>query len=151
MIKRLITFSLFIAISGTCNAEIYSWKDENGVVIYSQTPPPDTNAEQVKLKDQSTPSSASPQTRLDRLRQRLEDSREDRELAKKEKKELHKKNQILKKNCQTARANLKKLEGLGKRLLRTPDGEYLRLTEEERQSRIKQAKQQIKENCVQRP
>ena len=50
------------------------------------------------------------------------------------------------KNCEIARSNMRKLEGLGQRLYKK-DGEYKRLSEEERQNLIKQAQEQIKANC----
>jgi hypothetical protein len=50
-------------------------------------------------------------------------------------------------NCATARRNLTKLHQGGQKAFMTPDGQVIRLTEEERQRRIDETNKQIEENC----
>ncbi|MEN8177036.1 MAG: DUF4124 domain-containing protein [Pseudomonadota bacterium] len=143
-----ILFGLLIfAVAG--HAQTYRWIDENGVVSYSQTPPPSQEAETLNLKPQSQSDSAAANKKLDSLRQKLEDQREDRQLAKEEEEKAKQEKIRRQKNCVSARSNLRKMEGLGSRLLKTSDGKYTRLTEEERQKRIQAAKEQIKTDCSQ--
>jgi hypothetical protein len=128
-------------------AETYRWVNDEGVVTYSQTPPPDQQAERIKLRGTAAPSdSQHSQTRLDQLRQRLADREEDRQLAKKQRQETKEAQQRKGQNCEAARSNLRNLQGLGNRLYKS-EGEYRRLTEEERQNLMQQARENIKANC----
>ena len=145
---HLIFFGLVIYI--TCvQAQTYRWIDANGVVSYSQTPPPSIEAESLSLPSQSQSDSKAAAKKLDALRQKLADKREDRQLAKETAEKAVRVKSTRQSNCTSARSNLRKIEGLGTRLLKTSDGEYLRLTQEEREKRIQAAKEQIKNNCSQ--
>lgn len=144
--RYAIFICLSVLISGPLHAETYKWVNEEGVVTYSQTPPPSMEAEKVKLRQSRTSSGPSSKDRLNDMRQRLEDNAEDRELNKQSQQESKEKLAIKKQNCQAARSNLQKLDGLGNRLY-MKDGEYKRLSEEERQSLMQQARENIKANC----
>lgn len=144
--KYAIITALLLSFSTLLNAETYKWVNENGVVTYSQTPPPDKQAEQVKLRDTGPSAGQSSKSRLDKLRQEMADSAEDQELEK-QKRQTEKEERTLKQeNCEAARTNLRNLEGLGKRLYRIGN-EYRRLTEEERQSLMQKERGHIKANC----
>ena len=54
---------------------------------------------------------------------------------------------IRKQNCETARKNLANLRRGGNNAYMTPEGEVVRLTDDERAKRIEDAKQGIKDNC----
>ncbi len=143
---HLIFFGLVIYIA-CVQAQTYRWIDANGVVSYSQTPPPSIEAESLSLPSQSQSDSKAATKKLDALRQKLADQREDRQLAKETAEKAEQVKSTRQSNCASARSNLRKIEGLGTRLLKTSDGEYLRLTQEEREKRIQAAKEQIKNNC----
>ena len=51
------------------------------------------------------------------------------------------------KNCISSRNNLAKLQEGGRKRYLTPDGQVIHLSEEERQQRINEAKDQIDEFC----
>mgnify|MGYP001811910537 FL=1 len=51
------------------------------------------------------------------------------------------------KNCTTSKNNLAKLQEGGKRRYKTADGQVMHFSEEERQKRINEAKDQIDEFC----
>ena len=145
MNKNLLA-SLLILIASPLSAETYKWVNEEGVVTYSQTPPPGQAAERIKLREDAPANRPSSRDQLDQLRQRLADSAEDRGLLKQQRQEEKEANEIKKKNCQAARSNLSKLVGLGNRLYKT-GGEYRRLSEEERQNLMQKEKEHIKKNC----
>jgi len=146
-VKIALLTSLLVLVSQPLVAETYKWVNEQGVVTYSQTPPPGQQAERVKLHGAAAPSGAQDsQSKLNELRQRLADGAEDRELAKQQQQEADAEIQRKKQNCESARSNLQKLEGLGSRLYQV-DGQYRRLTEEERQQFMQQERDHIKENC----
>lgn len=136
---------LFFFVTG--HTQTYRWVDENGVVSYSQTAPASIEAETLNIKPQSQTDSAEAKRKLNRLRQQLEDKREDRKLAGEAVKKSQQEESLRKNNCASARANLQGMERLGSRLLKTSDGKYLRLTEEERQKKLQAAKEQIKIHC----
>jgi hypothetical protein len=145
-VKYTLLACLFFIFPTLLNAETYKWVNEDGVVTFSQSPPPSAEAEKVKLRNTKSSSESSSQTRLKNLRQQLEDSAEDRELKKQEQQREKEQLALKKKNCKAAQSNLRKLEGLGNRLYKR-DGEYKRLNEEERQSLMQKEREHIKANC----
>jgi predicted RNA polymerase sigma factor len=54
---------------------------------------------------------------------------------------------IRRQNCETAQKNLAKLRQGGNKAYMTPEGEVIRLTDEERARRIEDAKQGFRDNC----
>ncbi len=144
--KKHLLACLLTLCAQSLFAETYKWVNEEGVVTYSQTPPPSGEAETVKLPS-TTPSSAEgAQSKLNKLRQQLADTAEDRDLKQQERDMEEKDKKVKQQNCEAARANLRKLEGLGNRLYQT-EGEYRRLSEEERQGLMQQEREHIKANC----
>jgi parvulin-like peptidyl-prolyl isomerase len=146
MIRLSVFLSLLLLIP-VGFTQTYRWVDENGVVSYSQTPPPNHQAEILNIKSQSKTDGANAQQKLDDLRQRLQEQNKQRQLAKESADKARQEQLTREKNCRSARSNLSKLEGLGTRLLKTPEGDYIRLSEEQRQQRMESARQQIKLNC----
>ena len=137
---------LLLLISTAAAAETYRWVNEDGVVTYSQTPPPDAEAEVVKTRSAPSSDAAAEKKRLQKLRQRLADSEEDRALKKAEKQRLAEESAVNDRNCEAARNNLSQLTALGNRLYKVGD-DYLRLTEEQRQQRMRDAREQIEKHC----
>lgn len=144
--KYAILTALLLSFSTMLCAETYKWVNENGVVTYSQTPPPDKQAERVKLRDTGPSSGQSSKSRLDKLRQKMADSAEDRELEKQKRQTEKEERSLKRENCDAARSNLRNLQGLGQRLYHMGN-EYRRLTEEERQSLMQKEREHIKANC----
>jgi isopropylmalate/homocitrate/citramalate synthase len=145
-VKQTFLIAFLLIFSTLVSAETYRWVNEEGVVTYSQSPPPDVKAETVEIKSNPPSSAGSSKKRLEELRQGLADRKEDRELKKAQKKEQQEIAAENKKNCATARKNLEQLTALANRLYKTGDN-YVRLTEEERQQKMKEAREQIKEYC----
>jgi hypothetical protein len=137
---------LLTLVSTTLFAETYRWVSEDGVVTYSQTPPPDAESKVIKTYSAPSSDADAAKQRLQKLRQDLADREEDRSLQKSEKQEQIKDSKIRKQNCQAARSNLNALIALGNRLYKVGN-EYLRLTEEQKQERMNEAKKQIEEYC----
>jgi hypothetical protein len=69
---------------------------------------------------------------------------EEKEAIEREREELA---EINEKNCITAKNNLAKLHQGGIKRYLTPEGEVIRLTEEERQRRISETQEQIDKYC----
>lgn len=145
MNKNLLA-CLLILVTNPLAAETYKWVNEDGVVTFSQSPPPGQTAERIKLRDTGPSKGPSSQDRLNQLRQRLADSAEDRDMKKQKKTEEEEAKKLNRQNCQAARSNLSKLDSLGNRLYQQ-GGEFRRLSEEERQRLMSQERENIKKNC----
>ena len=130
-------------------AEVYRWVDENGVTIYSQTPPPG-QVEADTITTPPPPSADSNETweNLNRQWQEMQD----REDARKDQEEQAAKDQASqearRRNCEAARHNLDGLaEGRFRMRIKEPDGGYRVLPAEERQAKIEKAQEMIRKNC----
>lgn len=126
---------------------IYKWVDDNGEVHYTQVPP--QNREYETLKQASAPADNPA-----RIRNNLKEQVDAMDKAQQEKQEKIKDaeqwSRIQKRrreNCEIANKNLANLHQGGQKAIMTPDGEVIRLTDDERQRRIDEANKQIKENC----
>ncbi len=148
-VKILLPFlatALLLFLVSTAQGKSYRWVDEDGVTHYSQRPP--VEQESVEIKPPPPPATPPDEAwkELNKKRLKLEDTREDRkgdaEQAKKDAE--HKKKRA--EACAAARKNLAVYEGPPVRI-ETPDGEYLRLTEEQREARRQKAREQVKKYC----
>jgi hypothetical protein len=143
----VLVLTLWVCQAVPVQAAMYQWVDETGVTVYSQTPPPRGDAREIRPPP---PPAESPQAIEQNLRdqlQRLNDAREDREVAAQARRQEQERQELDRRNCSAARANLASLERLGGGLLHLPDGSYVRLTEEQRQARMAGARQQIGQHC----
>jgi len=143
--NTLILISLTLIFCPPLAAKTYRWTDESGTTTYSQQPPPSGVATEIKQPPPPAMAPTAAQRKLQQQKQQLEDLRENRELAKKARKKDHAEKTRQENNCTTAKNNLKALNRPHARW--KTDGGFAHITEEERQSRIKKAKEQTKENC----
>jgi hypothetical protein len=139
--------ALFLALTAMpVGAAMYKWKDANGNVQYGEFPPAGATAEQITPSGahKSAPqASQSPQERLKALEEQQQKQGEEEAKQAAESQQAEQK----KKNCEIARKNLATLQAGGNRRIRLPDGTVTHLTDEDRQSRIAEAQEQIKSNC----
>lgn len=142
----LLAMTLILAAAGA-NAAMYKWTDQNGNVQYGQFPPTGVEAERIsasgttrKVEPQD---SKSPQQRLEELEeQKKQEGEQEAETAATQQLAAQRRN-----NCELARKNLAVLQEEGHHRVRLPDGTVTYLTDEQRQQRVDQANQQIKDNC----
>ena len=152
--RWLWTAALLIAtllLQSPVSGGIYKWTDASGEVHYTQTPPPNGIATQ---KIQDAPPPAESQQSIHEEQQQLQeriDAMDERQARQDEEAAInkqHKENrEIDEKNCITAQNNLAKLQQGGIKRYLTPEGEVIRLTEEDRQRRITAANKQVKQYC----
>lgn len=138
---------LLLAISTAAHSAMYKWTDENGKVVYSQSPPPSGEAKKIKPPPPPGESTASAQKKLQERLQRLEDIKEDKDLAGDKAVKEEKSRQETADQCQKAKSDLTAFSGGPNRMYKLPDGSYQRMTEEERQKRISERKEFIAKNC----
>jgi len=147
----LIIITMVLLQSPPVFAQIYKWTDGSGEVHYTQTPPPSgVGSEEIQGAPPPAESAETIHQEQQRLQQRLDamDERlaeqEEKEAIEKQRQEL---SEINEKNCITAKNNLAKLHQGGIKRYLTPEGDVIRLTEEERQRRITEAQGQIDKYC----
>jgi hypothetical protein len=145
LIIACTVISLVWFVSAT--ARSYRWVDENGVTIYSQSPPPSGKATIIKSPP---PTNADPDETMKKLKARLdamEEARKKESEANDKKSSAEKSAEIKKKNCETSKKNLATLEQSPRVKLKTDDGNYKMLPDEERKAEIEKAKQGIEKYC----
>ncbi len=132
-------------LSGTAlAAKFYKWKDADGVMHYSSTPPPDTKAESLNIQVHDDPAA------LKRLEEQKEKSAryfEQRSEAEKQAAQEAKKRAQLKAACDNARERLTGLQQAQRIYKTDANGQRVRAGEEERQAQIKQAREDIDKYC----
>jgi hypothetical protein len=129
-------------------AAVYKWVDAEGNTVYSQVPPNDgQHPETVASPPPPAETPAEAQARLNALQQRLEDAREDRELADQAQQKSTREAAARRDNCAKARSNLQKLEQRARQLIGDGNGNYRRLTPEEKAKRAAEYKKIIQRDC----
>ena len=143
-LSTVILFSSAAALAG----KIYKWTDAEGNVHYGSDKPADSDAEKMKVDTSKTGVDRGAEA-LDNLKQGVDD---DAERIKEEgipaeppvpslpMKEV-------KKRCQNAKQDLATIQARGQLRERDASGEIRYVSDEEKQRRIKAAKQQVREYC----
>jgi hypothetical protein len=145
MHKHLVWILLFTLLQA--HAQVYRWVDEDGTTVYSQTPPLYGQSTTIKTPAPPAADAAAAQRQIKEQTQQVDDYLEDRELAREKKAQEKQAKQTRQKSCDIAQSNLQALSGSGRRLIREPDGSYVRLPEEQRQARMQKAREQVKKYC----
>ena len=127
-------------------AKTYRWVNEEGVTVYSQTPPPEVEAEVVEPPP-PPPTGAEARTPMEERLKALEAQRAEQEKEAQARAQAQAEAQRREANCRAARRNLEALQGPPRRLYATAGGEFERFTEEDRQTRIEEAQEQIEIFC----
>lgn len=141
----LIVFAASSAAADSQN--MYKWTDDQGEVHYSQFPPPGRKAEKMQTPPPPAQSAESVDTDLQKRIEAMDKEKEKQLQETKDADQRAETQKIRKKNCETAHKNLANLQRGGNVRFMGPNGEAIRFTEEERQKRINETSQQIKENC----
>lgn len=147
MKKTALALSLLLCCASSY-AGLYKWTDENGKVHYSDSPPPTSNATQLKKSALSDPDYQPParQSLADRNAEYREKKLKQQE-TEEEQRQAEKQAQLEQQNCQTARKNLRNLQS-GIRLTElNENGEQVYLDQQKRQQRIQAAQKNIDRYC----
>jgi hypothetical protein len=144
--QRILPALGLLCFSIASQGAIYKWVDEDGVTQFSQFPPSQQQAEQVRG---APPPADDPAATRERLQERLEafDERREAEAESREEQAAQKERQALRqRNCEAARHNLEILQR-GRPRVRTETGEVTYLDEGARQERLEAARRAVQENC----
>ena len=142
-----ILFVFTLATHAADNPTIYKWIDDKGEIHYSQKLPPGREGEKMRG---APPPADDPEGISSDLQEQVEtmDKRLEKKAIEAEDKELSEESlQIRKRNCETARENLAKLQRSGNIRYIGADGQVTRMPEEERQQRLEETNKQIEEFC----
>lgn len=141
----LISALMLYSVSGFVFAETYKWTDDEGNVHYSQQPPPGD----IKAKTMDTPNAGSEagKSEVQRRLEAFQKRDEKREEAEQERQRQQKKAEIYRKNCQTAKDRLAKLQRGRQVRAFDEDGNMRRLSVEEHQQRIDNVKKDVEKYC----
>lgn len=144
MRRMILACSVLLALSTSASAgQIYKWVDSQGNVHFGSQPPEgqqaapvNPNIHQPKLTAEQ--SAAKPTETSAESEQKAIDEKVKKEVAAQEAER--------KKYCESVRTNLAQLEN-NPRVRVEENGEFRRITEEERQAKISESKKLIAENC----
>ena len=138
-------FALLISLNPAYAEQgVYKWTDDQGNVHYGQVPPTDSNAQSVRTKAHQ-PDSES-QQRLTEQLEAFEERQLEREAQKQATLKAEEEQAIKDRNCLAAKNNLKILQGNPRSLVKVGDS-FQRLSEEQRQAKISEAKQTVEKFC----
>ena len=133
------------------NAEIYKWVDENNDTHYSQLPPPagiESDVITGSLAPKKVDSKAAKET-LEAQRKKLDELAENRRKEKEAGQKERERIDLARANCKKARAKLTNNLNTGRIRAVDEEGNVVRATEEERQRRIKDAREKVEKWCNQ--
>ena len=144
--KTLIATFLALAVCMVADAAtVYKW-NENGKIIYSQTPPPPGIKFEVVISEDVGKSTSVAKAEPKYSNSSFEERRDARLQKKQEKEVLEESNRIKQENCKIAQNNMQSLTSRGQVTIK--DGDiYRKLSEDERQGRIEDTQSQIEEFC----
>jgi alkanesulfonate monooxygenase SsuD/methylene tetrahydromethanopterin reductase-like flavin-dependent oxidoreductase (luciferase family) len=144
--RILILFLIFVPL--LASAAIYQWRDADGSMVYSQTPPPDGRAaSKVKAPPPPAESPEQAQQKLQTLQQRLDDLRKKRETTAEDNRKQEAASNARQQNCRTARNSLQQLQDRPHPLTNDGQGGMRHMTTEERAQRLEQLRQDVKKYC----
>lgn len=134
-------------------AQYYKWVDEHGVTHYSQTPPPDHSFAKLRPAPPPPTDPAQARQKIRALQERLDAEQNARSQKTEEEKAAAEAQARRDAFCKQAREQLKLYTNHpGPRLLvSNSDGSRRRLTEQERQARLKKTQDAINQHCPEAP
>ena len=124
-------------------APIYKWVDKNGTVHFGSEPPTHIEVEKISTKAAKPQPLPEPQPSHNSVENKVPSQEE---IDKQVRKQVAEEQAALNKQCTEMRTRLSQLKN-NPRLLAEIDGTITRLTEEQRQERIQELEQKIKEFC----
>ena len=141
-----LAFVLFF-FANNSYGDVYKWIDKDGQVHYSQQPPAGQQAEMIKAPPPPAIDPAKAQKEIDTLiKQQSSQESEQQDQNKQLAQEQERANQ-LEKNCEAAKYNLQQYKDNPGRRLMDDKGNVTRPTEEDRQQKIRESEQKVKEFC----
>ena len=148
IVTRLLLAAQLALFATGLPAASYKWVNQDGITVYSQRPPPGTEAEKLAPPPPPPIPPEEARQRLDEQLKSLQQTDEAQTTAAKKAKAAQAEAASRRSRCDNARRNLELLNTGGPRKrYRAADGSYQRLTEEERQKQMQDAHNDIRKFC----
>jgi hypothetical protein len=145
LLLKFVTLAIALASTGATVADVYKWVDENDVVHYSEIKPLGYEAENLRPRSDGTTDEEA-RGKLEALIDRAQNQGvgptpddQAQALARAAR---------LKKNCDTARENLRLLESGVRIRANDADGSAHFLDDDTRQTKLAESQSQIQANCT---
>ena len=142
--QLLSIFILGLAIQAAPSAGTYKWVDQDGNVVYSQNPPPEGQYETIRVKPESR-KSTNIGGEVNSNKAFLQEADKKRSDDKKIQAATEKSAKIRADNCQNAKNQLEFYTV--HRSIKGKDGEYKRMDDKDREQKLQEARQAIKDFC----
>ena len=136
-----------ITVQAAAAPAFYKWVDENGVVTYSQTPPPRQPADRIKGAPPPAEDPAEAREKLEQQIEQLDAVRESRIAAEEEREAKRAEQQQMSAACEQARQRLQQFPGSPRALIKDPDGTMRRVNDEEWAKLRQEAQNRVDELC----
>ncbi|WP_456405354.1 DUF4124 domain-containing protein [Thiolapillus sp.] len=138
--KRTVVVGLTaLLLVGLADAKVYKWVDEDGKVVFSQNPPPESiKAEEIQV-NAPPPASASEKKSEEKAVESVDEKSKGNPALDA---------QLRKESCEKGKKNLEVLENAGPDMgFVTEDNKLVKFTPEEKARKIKEAQAAIKAYC----
>lgn len=149
---RLLSAILVLSLTGlNAHAGLVKWVDADGRVHYSDSLPPEVSKAQTVRSvtgkgQEDAPASFSPKTVAEREAE-MKKARSEKEEAAQQKSQQEAVTQAKKRACESARENLRVLEGGTRITTVNASGERVFLDDDERSERLEEARKAASDNC----
>ncbi|HAO24154.1 MULTISPECIES: DUF4124 domain-containing protein [unclassified Methylophaga] len=146
-IPQLSCCCLALVFAMAVQADAYKWIDDDGDVIYSQTPPVDKPYEKMGTPPPPSMNPEAAKKQVESLieAQKATDKAREEEQQKQQQEQLAA--EALAENCRVAKYNLQQYQNNPGRRMMDAQGNVTRPTEEERQQKISTLQQQVNQFC----
>jgi hypothetical protein len=146
-IRALLVLTIALGLASTpADARLYRWVDADGVVTYSDRPPPGEAAEEIRPARSHITDEQS-RGLLESLQDQARTGAEDREFERTVRADETEREARIRQNCEIARQNLRVLEHSPRVQDTDADGNRYFLGDAERATRIAATREQVSEYC----
>jgi hypothetical protein len=143
----LLSALALVLLSPLAPAAAYKWVDADGITHYSQFPPGEGPAQEVRVQSEGPRDAAAASARLKQEQEQLKAYQESRSQQTTTQQKSAQESAAREQNCQRARSNLNTLETFGRLRYTDAEGNVQVMGDEERQARQEEARKQVAEFC----
>lgn len=138
---------LVLSWTAPAQAVVYQWVDENGAQQFSQRPPPDRDYKAITPVPNPPGDVEEAKKRMQTILELQKASQEAREKRQHEQQEKTAKKKLRQQQCRQAQERLTNLQSRPRVRVTNADGTVRRISEEERQEKIRNTSSLIEEVC----
>lgn len=145
-----LLLALMMTVPLMAQAQVFKWKDKNGAVQYSDTPPPGNVAYEMVDKAKPAPKPAAAPASVDAQAQRNIDAlrrQNEAELEKRKGDNVKSETQVNAENCRNAKADYQNFKQGGRIYKMTPEGERQYLGDEDIKNGLENATKLVQQYC----